>query len=181
MRIFILILYLSIAGSLVAQDKPPKVVSEEVDTLSVSKAKRDKIKKICTRLKIPNNPLANLDLLTQTLDWKGTPYCYGGTTKKCTDCSGFTSNIYKDVFEKVIPRVSRDIYANCMPIAKYSLYEGDLVFFATGGGTRITHVGIYLWDGYFVHASSSKGVIISNLRQGYYSRTFVSGGAWIDY
>ena len=88
--------------------------------------------------------------------------------------------MYKEIYKKEIPRVSRDIYANSMPIRKYALYEGDLVFFATSGGTKITHVGVYLWDGYFAHASSSKGVMISNLRQGYYQRTFVSGGAWID-
>ena len=74
--------------------------------------------------------------------------------------------------KKDIPRVSRDIYANSMPIRKHALYEGDFVFFATSGGDRITHVGIYLWDGFFAHASSSKGVTISNLRQGYYQKTF---------
>jgi len=164
----------------VAQDTLGVEVSEELDTFSVEANRRAEINGICETLKIPTNPLANIDLLIRTLDWAGTPYCYGGSSKECTDCSGFTSNIYKTVYHKTIPRVSRDIYANSMPIAKYSLYEGDLVFFATGGGTRITHVGIYLWDGYFAHASNSKGVTISNLRQGYYKKTFVSGGSWID-
>ncbi|MDA8886253.1 C40 family peptidase [Bacteroidia bacterium] len=150
------------------------------DTTLCKKATDSSKAKLCSQLKIPNNPEANEELLIFILDWHGTPYCYGGSTKKGTDCSGFTSNVYKSVYKKNIPRVSRDIYSNCMPIAKYALFEGDLVFFATGGGNRISHVGIYLWDGYFAHASSSKGVTVSNLRQGYYRKAFVSGGAWID-
>ncbi len=150
------------------------------DTDLSKKSTDSSIAKLCKQLNIPNNPEANKELLLFTIDWHGTPYCYGGSSKKGTDCSGFTSNVYKSVYKKNIPRVSRDIYSNCMPISKYALYEGDLVFFATGGGDQISHVGIYLWDGNFAHASSSKGVTISNLRQGYYRKTFVSGGAWID-
>lgn len=176
-----LLIYLFVLGTLgLAAQDTLVVVTESVDTTAIDAAKWEEITNICVELKIPANPEANLDLLIFTLDWRGTPYCYGGSSKECTDCSGFTSNAYKAIYEKNIPRVSRDIYANSMPISKYSLYQGDLVFFATAGGQRITHVGIYLWDGYFAHASSSKGVTISNLRQGYYKKTFVSGGAWID-
>ncbi|MGB0850134.1 MAG: C40 family peptidase [Bacteroidia bacterium] len=139
-----------------------------------------KIAKLCQQLKIPYNEEANLKLLEFTKEWKGTPYCFGGNTKKGVDCSAFTGHAYSQVYNKTIPRVSRDIYSKTMPLRKYALYEGDLVFFATSGGTRISHVGIYLWDGYFAHASSSKGVTISNLKQGYYVKTFVSGGAWLD-
>jgi cell wall-associated NlpC family hydrolase len=162
------------------QDTTHTVVTEEVDTLSVDKSARKEIKNICSALGIPNNPLATVDLLVHTLDWKGTPYCYGGKTKACTDCSGFTTTVYNAVYKKKLPRSSSDIHARSMPVAKYALYEGDLVFFATAGGSRVSHVGIYLWDGYFAHASTSKGVIISNLSEAYYKRTFVSGGAWID-
>ena len=147
------------------------------DTSSVNQIE---IENICNELGIPHNIEADLDLLTFVLDWRGTKYCYGGSSKECTDCSGFTSNAYKEVYQKDIPRVSRDIYSNSMPIRKNALYEGDLVFFATSGGNKISHVGIYLWDGYFAHASSSQGVTVSNLRTGYYMKTFVSGGAWID-
>ena len=174
MRVLALISFLSIAWSSIAQ--------EDIITTStnVDSQKIEEIANICNELGLPENETANYDLLVFTLDWLGTPYCYGGSSKKGTDCSGYTSNVYKEIYKKEIPRVSRDIYANSMPIRKYALYEGDLVFFATSGGTMITHVGIYLWDGYFAHASYSKGVMISNLRQGYYHRTFVSGGAWID-
>mgnify|MGYP006176513319 FL=1 len=174
MRVLVLIFFLSIAWSSLAQEDS-STISTTVDS-----QKNEELVNICNELGLPENETANYDLLVFTLDWRGTPYCYGGSSKKGTDCSGFTSNVYKEIYKKEIPRVSRDIYANSMPIRKYALYEGDLVFFATSGGTMITHVGIYLWDGYFAHASYSKGVMISNLRQGYYHRTFVSGGAWID-
>ena len=177
-HLFISILLLG-SLSLYAQDTPV-VVSESRDTNAIDARKWKEISALCAELKIPANPEANIDLLLFTIDWQGTPYCYGGSSKKCTDCSGFTSNAYKLVYEKNIPRVSRDIFANAMPIRKYALYQGDLVFFATAEGTRITHVGIYLWNGYFAHASSSQGVTVSNLRQGYYLKTFISGGAWIE-
>ncbi len=174
MLVLVLIFFLSIAWSSLAQEDS-STISTTVDS-----QKNEELVNICNELGLPENETANYDLLVFTLDWRGTPYCYGGSSKKGTDCSGYTSNVYKEIYKKEIPRVSRDIYANSMPIRKYALYEGDLVFFATSGGTMITHVGIYLWDGYFAHASYSKGVMISNLRQGYYHRTFVSGGAWID-
>jgi cell wall-associated NlpC family hydrolase len=152
---------------------------------SVSVVTRDtaelhkEIKNICKELKIPYNPDANRELLIFVLDWRGTSYRYGGRSKSGTDCSGFTGSLYSEIYKKEIPRSSRDIYANAMPINKPALYEGDLVFFATGGG-GVSHVGVYLWDGYFVHASTSKGVIVSRLREAYYKRTFVGGGAWLE-
>jgi cell wall-associated NlpC family hydrolase len=156
----------------------------QVDTLSSKTRQPKKLDKktsrICSNLGLPYNEEANLDLLNKIKEWEGVKYCFGGNTKKCIDCSGFTSIVYQDIYKKVIPRVSRDIYSNSMPIKKNALYEGDLVFFATKGDNTISHVGIYLWDGYFAHASSSKGVTVSNLRSGYYMKTFVSGGAWID-
>lgn len=154
------------------------------DTIIIPKTSKSKISKrvvkLCDELKIPYNVEADINLLKFTLEWRGTSYCFGGSTKKCIDCSGLTSNAYRTLYSKNIPRVSRDFYSNSMPIRKSALYQGDFVFFATAGGERVTHVGIYLWDGYFTHASSSKGVMISNLNHSYFRNTFVSGGAWID-
>jgi hypothetical protein len=140
----------------------------------------NKLEKLCKKLELPLNEDADIALLELINEWLGTAYCYGGNSKSCIDCSGFTNQVYTTLYNKTIPRVSSEIHAKSMPIKKYALYQGDLVFFATSGGSRVSHVGVYLWDGYFVHASSSRGVIISNLRQGYYNKTFVSGGAWID-
>ncbi|HBN03373.1 MAG TPA: hypothetical protein DD396_04955 [Bacteroidetes bacterium] len=173
MRFTLLILFWSIVGSAIGQtDSLANIKSTHLDSTG--------IKKICTKLQIPNNLEANNDLLHFIVDWIGTPYCYGGETKKCTDCSGFTTNLYLTIYKKYIPRSSREIFNNCLPISKHALYEGDLVFFATSGGSTISHVGVYLWDDFFVHSSTSQGVIISNLKQGYYRKTYVSGGAWLD-
>lgn len=140
----------------------------------------NKLEKLCKKLELPMNEDAQQELLEFIDDWLGTSYCYGGNSKSCIDCSAFTNQVYEVIYHKTIPRVSRDIYAKSLPIEKYALYQGDLVFFATSGGKKVNHVGIYLWDGYFVHASSSKGVVISHLRQSYYTKTFVGGGAWFD-
>ena len=103
-----LISFLSIAWSSIAQ--------EDIITTStnVDSQKIEEIANICNELGLPENETANYDLLVFTLDWLGTPYCYGGSSKKGTDCSGFTSNVYKEIYKKEIPRVSRDIYTNSM-------------------------------------------------------------------
>ncbi len=173
MRFTLLILCCSFIGTLVAQ-------TDSIDNAKSRYSDSTEIKNICSKLQIPANLEASNDILNFITDWIGTPYCYGGKTKKCTDCSGFTTNLYMTIFKKNIPRSSREIFNNCLPLSQHALYEGDLVFFATSGGNVISHVGVYLWDGFFVHSSTSQGVIISNLKQGYYQKTYVSGGAWLD-
>lgn len=105
--------------------------------------------------------------------WIGTPYKYGGITKEGVDCSGFVSQVYKSVYRKKLERSAYDIFdKDCKKIKFKRLKEGDLVFFATSTSNKINHVGIYLYDDKFVHASSSKGVIVSSLTSEYYVRHF---------
>lgn len=110
--------------------------------------------------------------------WLGVPYRYGGHSKNGTDCSGLVMEIYKKVYNKKLERNSAAIMKkNCRRINRKDLKEGDLVFFSTGKSkNRINHVGIYLKDSKFVHASSSKGVIISSLKEKYYIRTYNCSG-----
>jgi cell wall-associated NlpC family hydrolase len=133
---------------------------------------------LCDSLNLPNNKSANIELLRSILAWKGTPYCYGGSSKQCTDCSGFVGNIYKTVYGIALPRTSRDMHKGSKKLRKNKLTEGNLLFFSTRGGVNVSHVGIYLWEGYFVHASSKRGVTISNMNEGYYKKNFVSAGIW---
>jgi cell wall-associated NlpC family hydrolase len=95
-----------------------------------------------------------------------------------TDCSGFVLNIYRSVYGKTLARSSADMLRiNCRNIPRQSLREGNLVFFATNRNSRkVSHVGIYLKDGKFAHASTSKGVIISRLDEPYYRQRWISGG-----
>ena len=108
-------------------------------------------------------------------EWVGVKYKYGGTTKKGVDCSGFTNLLYNNVFKKELPRSSSDIAAVAKSVSKKELSEGDFVFFSIRS-KKVDHVGIYLTNNRFVHASTSKGVIISNLEHPYYAKYFKKGG-----
>jgi lipoprotein Spr len=122
---------------------------------------------------------SNLKLYKFIYEWIGTPYRFGGNTKNGIDCSAFTKAIYDKVFNTNILRNSRDIFSMVDPVSKDELKEGDLVFFKIKSRS-ISHVGIYLGDNRFAHASSSRGVVISNLNEPYYSRFFYKGGRILE-
>ncbi len=118
--------------------------------------------------------ITNLTLFSFIEDWWGTRYRYGGTTKRGIDCSAFTGFLLKEVYGKLMPRTARAQYAECEKLTRDELQEGDLVFFNTTGG--VSHVGVYLADGFFAHSCSSKGVTINNLEESYYKSRFLKGG-----
>lgn len=118
--------------------------------------------------------LKNLSLLDFIEEWFGTRYELGGSTKEGIDCSALTSSLLMAVYGFVVPRTAREQYKASKHIKKSKLKEGDLVFFNTHGG--VSHVGLYLKNNYFVHASSSQGVTISSLDDRYYAKRFICGG-----
>ncbi len=118
--------------------------------------------------------ITNIPLYSFIDDWMDTRYRYGGTTKKGIDCSAFTSQLVNNVYAVNLPRTAREQYNNCLKIGADELVEGDLLFFNTRGG--VSHVAVYLGDHYFVHASTSNGVMISSLDDTYYSNRFIGGG-----
>ncbi|MFA5806676.1 MAG: C40 family peptidase [Melioribacteraceae bacterium] len=107
--------------------------------------------------------------------WLGTPYVYGGNSKKGTDCSGFVQTLYKDIYNISLYRAAADLVKNCDLIDKKDIKTGDLIFFKINSN-KVSHVGIFLNDGKFVHASSSKGVMVSDLKEKYYTKYFYCGG-----
>lgn len=119
----------------------------------------------------------NHKLYMEAADWIGVPYRGGSDSKRGTDCSGFTYQLYRNVYRMQLPRNTEDLKEKSKKIAKRNLQEGDLVFFGSSrSGKKVAHVGIYLKNGKFIHASTSKGVIVSNLNEDYYTRYWISGG-----
>lgn len=102
---------------------------------------------------------------------KGTPYKFGGISTVGFDCSGFTQYVFKK-FGVSISRSSAAQYKMGTAVAKSKLQEGDLVFFNTFG-KGVSHVGIYVGNGKFAHASSSKGITIDKLSNSYYQKRYV--------
>ncbi len=120
------------------------------------------------------------DLMIESAKWVGTPYRHGGNNRTGVDCSGLTSQIYLSVYGKKLHRRSIEQFEqDCKKVHKHKLKTGDLVFFATTGKVRkqnINHAGIYLKDNKFIHASSSRGVVVDNLDSKYYREHWVGGG-----
>lgn len=114
-------------------------------------------------------------VLTEAKSYMGTPYKYGGTTRSGLDCSGLVINAFDAVGMKM-PRISREQANEGQEIRLRDVREGDLVFFNTSG-SNISHVGIVetVRNGeiFFIHSSTSKGVIISSLEEIYWNRRFV--------
>lgn len=140
------------------ENKPSNQVSKYVDKWKIS---------------IPNT--ANVKLLQSIDSWIGTPYKYGGRSKSGTDCSGFCLNVYNEVYNIDIERSTVDILNQSKVVKKAELQEGDFVFFKIKS-SRVNHVGIYIANGYFAHASSSKGVMISSLSEAYWTKYWHAGG-----
>ena len=118
--------------------------------------------------------ITNLPLFNFIEAWWEAPYHFGGTDKSGVDCSGFTGLLFSNVYKTDIPRTAKEQYSSAEKIDRDILIEGDLVFFNTRGG--VSHVGVYLGDGYFVHANITNGVTINNLNDDYYAARFLGGG-----
>ena len=116
----------------------------------------------------------NLPLYNFLEDWWGTRYRYGGMGRNGIDCSAYSGALLNEVFKIKTPRTARAMYGVSEKISRKNLKEGDLVFFNTRGG--VSHVGVYLGNGFFTHASSGNGVTINNLNENYYNRRFIIGG-----
>jgi len=123
--------------------------------------------------------LDNPKLLSFIDYWYGAPYRYGGESRDGIDCSAFAFLLLSSVYSvATLPRTSKEQYEACRHISRDQLQEGDLVFFHTLSGKKhrgVTHVGVYLRNNKFVHASVS-GVMISDLGDGYYDRHYVGAG-----
>ncbi len=108
--------------------------------------------------------------------WMGVPHRTGGMDKGGIDCSGFTSILEKEIYNKSIPRTAYQMAGSVKRKYEEELNEGDLVFFDFSG-QKYSHVGVYLRNNKFVHVSTSKGVIISDLKDSWYYKYFSRCGS----
>jgi cell wall-associated NlpC family hydrolase len=116
------------------------------------------------------------DVLFRALGLVGTPYRYGGNTPAGGfDCSGLIGYVYRDAAGVSLPRSTRELISMRAPaVGRNALQSGDLVFFATSGGRQVSHAGIYVGDGRFVHAPSSGGTVrLDSLSNSYWQRTYL--------
>ncbi|MDF2187812.1 NlpC/P60 family protein [Paraflavitalea sp. CAU 1676] len=128
-------------------------------------------------LGLPVEELTDGRMISVIEDWYGTRYRYGGTDKNGIDCSSFAQTFISAVYGLSLPRTSAQQYQNSKRLRKDELQEGDLVFFKTRGRKAgVSHVGVYLRNNKFVHASTSSGVIINDMDDAYYASHYAGAG-----
>lgn len=160
------------------------IVNESIyDTLAIAylyamyDAESEKmVNKYAEMVETEPEEIKNLPLYRFIDHWYGVRYKYGGTTRKGIDCSAFSQRLYGNVYCLNIKRTSKQQFKKCERLDDFSdAEEGDLVFFRINR-IRISHVGVYLANGYFVHATRSKGIMISSINDKYWHRRYAGCG-----
>lgn len=153
-------------------------------TLQTEDSKEDKTdansnkslkKKYAEKLGVKESEIKNEKLYVFINDWYGVPYKYAGKDKHGIDCSGLASTLYLQVYKKTISPSTKALAEETKKIKDSDLKEGDLLFFNTDG-KKVSHVGVYLQNNKFVHASTKKGVMISDLNEPYFKKTYLHAG-----
>ena len=152
-----------------------KVITDFDKVTDTKNNSSSKVSTVAGILNMDEHDVKKKKLYAFISDWYGVPYKYGGCDKKGTDCSCFVCSLYSSVYQKKLDRKADDMEANCEKIKESHLKEGDLIFFKIKS-KNVSHVGVYLKNNKFVHASSSKGVIINDINDSYYKKYFYCFG-----
>lgn len=134
-----------------------------------------KMKNVADILGVKESEIKDENLYKFIAAWYGTPYKYGGCDIKGTDCSCLTINLYQKVYKKSLPRTADEMVKLCDKLSSSKVDEGDMVFFKIES-KQVTHVGVYLKNNKFIHASTKKGVMISDLNEPYFKKYFYTFG-----
>lgn len=160
----------------VKEARLPTKENEHAEENYVTGRRNPLCRKYAEVLEVKPKDIENIPLYTFIDKWVGTEYRMGGCDISGIDCSGFARKLYSDVYGVDLLRTSVEQFKNCQRIKRSKdAVEGDLVFFRVKG-RRISHVGIYLMNDYFVDASTSNGVMISNLNEEYWQKTYAGIG-----
>lgn len=124
-----------------------------------------------------NFPIHSQDVLFRALGLVGTPYVWGGNTPDSGfDCSGLITFVYHDVANMRLPRTTTEMIAMKAPTVKRNQWQsGDILFFATGKSRKVSHAGIYVGEGRFVHAPSSGGTVrLDSIENSYWNKAYLN-------
>ena len=127
--------------------------------------------KYAEAMQVSKSDIRNGKLYNFINEWEGTKYKMGGMDKNGIDCSGFVHTLYQEVYGRNIPRNTSALMAVLKRKYEDELKEGDLVFFDYDG-KKYSHVGVYLQNGYYVHASTRKGILVMKLKDPYTYKYF---------
>ncbi len=137
--------------------------------------KNKEIAALSKKLNLEVTKKDNIKLYHFVADWLGTPHKLGACQKSAIDCSCFVALLYEQVYNTKLPRTAAEMDKQSKHVRKSNLEEGDLVFFKIKS-SKVSHVGVYLKDGWFAHVSTTKGVMINNLEEAYYEKHYYDGG-----
>ncbi|MEJ7693583.1 NlpC/P60 family protein [Daejeonella sp.] len=172
-----LFIFLVLATLLYSSCKSKKILTDASKSRSVTSGSLTE--RYASLLDVREKELGNEKLYRFIDSWMGVPHRSGGMDKKGVDCSGFTTILEKEIFNRAVPRTAKSMAESVKRKYEDDLEEGDLVFFDFQG-QKFSHVGVYLHNNKFVHASTSKGVIISDLKDPWYYKYFSRAGSIKD-
>lgn len=167
-------LFLIISGSLILSSCTSKKML--ISKSGIAKPSANLVNKYAQMMEVSKKSIKNGKLYSFIEDWQGTQYQYGGLSKNGIDCSGLVYLAFRDVYGLDIPRVTGQLLDIIKRKYEGKLREGDLVFFDFDN-QKFSHVGIYLQNGYYFHASTSSGVRVSKLHDPYTYKYFSRGGS----
>lgn len=165
-----------IAAELEAEFSSPPIIADTLITDSSADFSNEYLINFCYKNGIGYDSVCtNLNLYKEMQGWLGVKYQYGGKTKKGIDCAALVSHLCNQIYGTQLAGSAGHHFEKCVEITQEDLEEGDLVFFKINK-SYISHVGLYLGNGNFVHATVSKGVMINNLSEAYYKKYYFTSG-----